>query len=77
MAGENAIQPAAVTNGVWILYPLCPAVGMILAVGMLLFYKLRTSDVQVMAQYNNKKITRGDAEKYLRKKYGAAADLKF
>ncbi len=77
VAGEDAIQPAAVTNGVWILYTLCPAVGMILAVGMLRFYKLRTSDVQVMAQYNNKKITRGDAEKYLKEKYGAAADLKF
>lgn len=77
VAGEGAVQPAVVTNGVWILYTLCPAVGMILAVGMLRFYKLRTTDVQVMAQYNNKKISRGDAEKFLKEKYGTAADLEF
>lgn len=76
VAGENAVQPASVSGGIWVLYTLCPAVGMLLAVVLLRFYKLRKSDVQVMVQYNNQEITKEEAEHLLKGKYGPAADLK-
>jgi Na+/melibiose symporter-like transporter len=73
--GENAIQPAGVADGVWALFCLVPAVGFALAlVILLLFYKLRTKDVQVMSQYNNGQITRQEAEALLADKYGPAGE---
>ena len=41
---------------------------------LLLFYKLRTKDVQVMAQYNNGELNREDAEALLAEKYGPAGE---
>lgn len=75
--GENAIQPASVTGGLWLLYTIFPAVGMLLAVAVLRFYKLRTADVQFMARYNNKEISKEDAESHLKEKYGPAAELTY
>ena len=75
VTGEGAIQPPSVAGGVWILYTLGPAVGMILAVITLQFYKLRTADVQIMAQYNTNKISKDEAEKLLKAKFGEAAEL--
>ena len=73
--GENAIQPAGVADGVWALFCLVPAVGFALAlVILLLFYKLRTKDVQVMSQYNNGRISRQEAEALLADKYGPAGE---
>lgn len=75
VAGENAVQPAAVSQGLWILYTLCPAFGIGMALVLLRFYKLRVKDVQVMAQYNNQEITKEEAESQLLAKYGPAAEL--
>lgn len=75
--GENAIQPASVTGGLWILFTIFPAVGMLLAVVVLRFYKLRSDDVQFMARYNNKEISKDEAESRLKEKYGAAAELTY
>lgn len=73
--GENAIQPEGVADGVWALFCLFPAVGFAIAlVILLLFYKLRTKDVQVMSQYNNGEITREAAEALLAEKYGPAGE---
>lgn len=75
--GEGAIQPAGVADGVWGLFCLLPAAGYALAlVILLLFYKLRTKDVQVMARYNNGELPREDAEALLEGKYGAAGDAR-
>jgi len=75
--GEGAIQPAGVADGVWGLFCLLPAAGYALAlVILLLFYKLRTKDVQVMARYNNGELPRTDAEALLEGKYGAAGDAR-
>lgn len=73
--GEGAIQPAGVADGVWALFCLFPAVGFAIALVILLLgYKLRTKDVQIMSRYNNGEITREEAESCLANKYGAAGD---
>lgn len=75
VAGENAIQPEGVADGVWALFCLFPAAGFAAAlVILLLFYKLRTKDVQVMAQYNNGELSREAAEALLSEKYGPAGE---
>jgi len=75
--GENAIQPAGVADGVWGLFCLFPAAGFAVALTiLLLFYKLRTADVQVMARYNNGEIGREEAEALLASKYGTVGDRK-
>ena len=73
--GENAVQPAGVADGVWGLFCLLPAAGFAIALVILLAgYKLRSKDVQVMAQYNNGEITKAEAEKLLADKYGPAGN---
>lgn len=73
--GENAIQPAGVAEGVWAMFCLLPAVGFAIALVILLLgYKLRTADVQTMAQYNNGEITKEAAEALLAEKYGPAGE---
>ena len=71
--GEKAVQPAGVADGVWALFCLLPAAGFVIAfVILLLFYKLRTKEVQVMALYNNGEMSREEAERKLSEKYGPA-----
>ena len=73
--GEGAIQPEGVAEGVWKLFCLFPAVGFGIALVILLLgYKLRTKDVQVMSRYNNGEISREAAEAILAEKYGPAGD---
>ena len=73
--GENAVQPAGVADGVWGLFCLFPALGFAIALLiLLLFYKLRTKDVQVMSRYNNGELSREEAEALLSEKYGPAGD---
>jgi len=75
VSGEDAVQPQGVTDGIWMLYTLLPACGLILAIILLRFYRLRDRDVQVMAQYNQGKITRAEADRLLADRYGPAAEL--
>lgn len=71
--GENAVQPAGVADGVWALFCLLPAVGFAIALAiLLLFYKLRSDEVQVMSLYNNGEISKEEAEGKLADKYGSA-----
>lgn len=73
--GENAIQPAGVADGVWALFCLLPAAGFAVALVILLvFYKLRTADVQVMARFNSGEIGKTEAEAILAPKYGPAGE---
>ena len=75
VAGEGAVQPEGVAEGVWKLFCLFPAAGFALALVILLLgYKLRTKDVQVMSQYNNGEITKAEAEALLAAKYGPAGE---
>lgn len=71
--GENAIQPAGVAGGVWGMFCLIPAAGFAIALVILLLgYKLKSKDVQVMAQYNNGQISKEEAEAALAHRYGPA-----
>ena len=71
--GENAVQPAGVADGVWGLFCLLPAAGFALALAILLiFYKLRSKDVQIMSRYNNGEISREEAEAALADRFGPA-----
>ena len=73
--GENAVQPAGVADGVWGLFNLFPAAGFVVAIVILLiFYKLRSKDVQTMAKYNNGELSREEAEALLGEKYGHPAE---
>jgi len=73
--GENVVQPEGVADGVWALFCLFPAAGFVIAlIVLLLFYKLKTKDVQIMSQYNNGQISREVAEAFLGEKYGPAGD---
>ena len=73
--GEGAVQPAGVAKGVWGLFCLMPAGGFAVAlVILLLFYKLRTKDVQVMSQFNNGELSKEQAEELLADKYGPAGE---
>ncbi len=73
--GEHAIQPEGVADGVWALFCLFPAMGFGIAlVLLLLFYKLRTKDVQIMSRFNNGEISREEAEALLAEKYGPAGE---
>lgn len=74
VSGENAIQPAGVANGVWMIFCLLPAIGFTIAIILLsLAYKLKDKDVQTMSAYNNGIITKAAAEALLLKDYGPAA----
>lgn len=73
--GVDAVQPEGVAEGVWGLFCLLPAAGFAVALAILLaFYKLRSVDVQVMAQYNNGQIGKDEAEAVLAAKYGPAGE---
>ena len=75
VAGENAIQPAGVAEGVWKLFCLLPAAGFTIALIILVLgYKLRTPDVQIMARCNSGELSREEAEALLRAKYGPMED---
>jgi len=73
--GENAIQPDSVLTGLWMCLTIFPAIGALLSLILLRFYKLRDKDVQVMAKYNNGEISKEEAEEHLYAKYGSAASL--
>lgn len=73
--GEGAIQPEGVADGVWALFCLFPAVGFSIALVILVLgYKLRTKDVQIMSRYNNGEISKEEAERFLAEKYGPAGE---
>lgn len=73
--GEGAIQPEGVADRVWALFCLFPAAGFAIALVILLLgYKLRTGDVQIMSRYNNGEITKEEAQSHLMKKYGPAGE---
>lgn len=75
VAGETAVQPQSALNGIWMCNTLLPSVGILIALVLQYFYKLRDKDVQIMAQYNDGQITKEAADAQLAQKYGPAAEL--
>ena len=76
VSGENAAQPDSAVTGIWLCNTIFPAIGLVLQIVALSFYKLRDKDVQVMAEYNIGKVSKADAEAQLKERYGPAADLR-
>lgn len=75
VSGEEAVQPASVAQDLWKVYTLIPTAGYILAlILMLVCYKLRDKDVQVMSEYNNGEISKQEADAQLAAKYGPAPE---
>ena len=72
---ETVRQSEEVIKGIWAVYNLMPAIGALFCILMLvLFYKMRDKDVEVMAAYNSGAISKQEAEKALYDKYGAAGE---
>lgn len=63
--GENAIQPEGFTGRFWFWSTFVPVIGTALALILFRFFDLKDADVQIMADCNNGKITREEAEKLL------------
>lgn len=66
--GEGAIQPAGFADKLWGMYTLVPTVGLIIAIPLLMCYKLRDKDVAIMAKCNAGEITKEEAEKLISSK---------
>lgn len=56
-------------NVLWFVYVMVPAIGYLFSYLVWMLYKLNDKDVQIMADCNAGKITRGEAEKMLSRKY--------
>lgn len=67
----NAIaqQPTQALDGIWFTYNIFPIFGLVIALILWNFYKLKDKDVQVMADCNSGKITKEEAEQLLSRKY--------
>ena len=69
LAALNVVQPQSALNVLWNVYMLIPAIGTLLAVFVMVFYKLNDSDVQLMAKCNAGEITREECEAQLSRRY--------
>jgi len=62
VSGEGVAQTAEVVNGIWFLYSFCPIIGSVIAIVlMLVLYKLRDVDVNLMKKANSGEITKDEA----------------
>lgn len=68
VSGEDVIQPVGMDGKIWLIYNLVPMIGLIIAVPILMQYKLRDKDVAIMAKCNAGEITREQAEKLISEK---------
>lgn len=69
LAQLNVQQPQSALDTLWIVYMLIPAIGTILGVVLMSFYKLRDEDAALMAKCNAGEITREECEAQLSRKY--------
>ncbi|MFU0828504.1 MAG: MFS transporter [Lachnoclostridium sp.] len=67
--GENAVQAAGFADKLWTASCVWPAIGIILALIVLRFYKLNDHDVQLMAKCNAGEISRKEAQARMINKY--------
>lgn len=69
LAAQGISQPESALSALWALNGLIPAIGIFLSVGILLLYKLKDSDAQLMARCNSGEISREECEAKLSRKY--------
>jgi Na+/melibiose symporter-like transporter len=67
--GLNVVQSEATLHGEWVMFSLFPVIGVILGLPVLRMYKLRSKDVQIMAEYNQGNITKEQADQLLEGRY--------
>lgn len=60
--GENAVQAAGFADKLWMVFAIVPTIGLLISIPILYQYKLRDKDVSVMAQYNEGKLSKEEAE---------------
>lgn len=69
LAEQAVVQPQSALDMLWIIFTLIPAIGVILSVAVMAFYRLRDKDIELMAQCNGGEITREECEARLSRKY--------
>ena len=67
--GQAAYQTPQAIQGMWVVYALIPGVGFLLSALVLLFYKLKDKDAELMAKCNAGEIGREECEAQLSRKY--------
>lgn len=65
---ENMQTPEAL-NGLWFTYTFVPIIGLIIALLIWSFYRLKDKDVQIITDCNSGKISKEEAGKLLSRKY--------
>lgn len=61
--GMNVVQTEGVKQAIWALFTFVPAIGVFISLPLMLRYKLRDKDVQLMAAVNSGEMERAEAEK--------------
>jgi sugar (glycoside-pentoside-hexuronide) transporter len=70
VAGEGAVQPETVTRVLWIMLSILPVNGTLFSFFILLVgYKLKEKDVQIMARINNHEISEEEGKSLLSRQY--------
>lgn len=69
LAAQNVTQPPSALTALWFTTALIPAIGALLSVLTLCFYKLRDQDAALMATCNSGEITREGCEARLSRSY--------
>ena len=69
LAAQNVLQPDSALTMMWALNTLIPALGCFISMLAVMFYNLKESDVQLMADCNAGTITREECEAKLSRKY--------
>lgn len=67
--GQAGYQSPLAIQGMWVVYALIPGIGFLISALLLLFYKLRDKDAELMARCNSGEITREECEAQLSRKY--------
>jgi Na+/melibiose symporter-like transporter len=60
--GAGAVQNATTVQAIWILFSIFPTAGVLISLPMLLKYRLKDKDVQIMARCNSGDLCRDEAQ---------------
>lgn len=69
LQAQNIVQPKEALDVLWIVYALIPTIGTVLGVAVMIFYRLKDKDVELMARCNSGEITREECEAQLSRTY--------
>ena len=67
--GQAGYQTPQAIHGMWVVYALIPGIGFLLSTLILLLYKLKDRDAELMAKCNAGQISREECEAQLSGKY--------